>query len=84
MRILSVLFWILTVIVAGLWVVGYIYLVAMACAFGSPNASSCRTPAPWELTGEDLQIMVLIPFSILAVCVVIAIWTGRAARRASG
>ena len=46
-----------------LWVIGYIYIMGLACAFSGPNAT-CRTKAPWELNGEDFQFLVLIPGTI--------------------
>jgi len=50
-------------VLAGLvWIGGYVYINALACAFSS--ASSCRIRMPWHMTGEDLLLLVIIPAAI--------------------
>ena len=53
-------FYILGTIALVLWGIGYLWISGLACAFGSLNGD-CRTKPPWELQGEDLMLMVMIP-----------------------
>lgn len=55
---------VLTVGFAGLWAYGYAYLTAMACAW---STGACNAPWPWDMRGEDLQFLVLIPGAIFFV-----------------
>ncbi len=52
---------ILGFVALGVWVFGYIWISAMACAFTGPNNTSCTVPRPWQLGGEDLWLMVILP-----------------------
>ena len=38
----------------------YVWLHAMACAFGAPNGG-CRVNWPWQLRGDDLLLLVILP-----------------------
>ena len=53
-------FQILTVLAAIGWGVFYLYIQELACAFGSPGGD-CRIQPPWELRGEDVMIMLVMP-----------------------
>ncbi|QIE44683.1 methionine synthase [Pseudohalocynthiibacter aestuariivivens] len=68
---------VILIIIAGVgaisWPIFYIWVMGMACAFGSPNTSSCRTRLPWELRGEDLDWLVLRPGALL-LAVLLAIY----------
>lgn len=66
--------------IAGLiaWGVFYTWVMAMACAFGSPNTSHCRTKMPWELVGEDLMFLVVMPGLGIALLFGLAWLFGRA------
>ncbi len=55
------------------WAVFYLYINAMACAFGSVNAQNCRVKWPWELGGDDLALLVLFPGAVLAL-MLLGIW----------
>jgi hypothetical protein len=59
-KAMAIIMTILTVCFGGLWAFGYMYVTAMACAFGSPGGN-CSAPLPWQMHGEDLQFFVLIP-----------------------
>ena len=49
------------------WGAFYVYLNALACAFSGPSGSqNCRTKWPWQLHGEDLVLLVLVPGGIIA------------------
>lgn len=63
---------VLTALFAGLWAYGYLYISAMACAFSTNG--NCKSAMPWNLSGEDLQFMFVIPgvvFLALLVCTVL-------------
>ncbi len=59
-RAASIIFFVLAGIAAIGGVLFYGFVSAMACAFGSLNGN-CRSRMPWELQGEDLTFMVIIP-----------------------
>lgn len=80
MRIVSIIFYILSGIALLAWVAGYLYIHAMACAFGNPNGS-CSTKWPWQLTSSDIPGLVIIPGLIVAGLLLIAVLTGRRARQ---
>jgi hypothetical protein len=58
------------------WAAGYLYIAALACAFGG-QAGSCPIPLPWTLRGEDLMLLVLLPAAVVAVAFALAWWLGR-------
>ena len=60
MRVLQVILWGLVVMGLLAWYVFYVWIVGMACAFSTVRGN-CTTAWPWELRGEDLWLMVLIP-----------------------
>lgn len=50
----------------GLWIAAYVYLHALGCAYVTSSApGACGIDMPWELRGEDLVILVLIPGAIV-------------------
>lgn len=59
------------------WVISYIWISSMACAFSGPSNPRCNTPAPWELGSEDLQMMVIQPAVLIAAIFGLAWWLGR-------
>lgn len=77
MRVVAIGMTVLTVLFAGLWAYGYIYISAMACAFSTNG--SCSVQAPWTLSGEDLQFMLLIPGAIFVVLLGLTTWLWRSA-----
>lgn len=80
-RILRVVFFILAALFAAAWGYGYLYISGMACAFRGPGNQSCAIPAPWELHGDDFQLMVLIPLSVLLALLLAGWIVGRKSRR---
>ena len=68
---------VVTVVFAGMWAYGYIYISAMACAWSL--SGNCGAPAPWTLTGEDLQFMLLIPGAIFVALLALTVWLWRRA-----
>lgn len=52
------------------WIGGYLYVSGLACAVG--NAIPCPTRMPWQLRGEDLVIMALIPGALVLALIGIA------------
>ncbi|WP_286905918.1 methionine synthase [Roseovarius sp.] len=48
-----------------LWIVGYIWISSLACAFGSVNATSCGIPSIGSLGREDFLFLVAIPWSLI-------------------
>lgn len=65
------LFQILTVLAALGWGVFYFYIQGLACAFGSPSGH-CRIKAPWELRGEDVMIMLVMPGMLVGFLALVA------------
>jgi hypothetical protein len=59
-RVLRTLFLVLGVCATLAWGVFYVWIMGLACGFSSPNGN-CRTRMPWELHGEDLVLLVLVP-----------------------
>jgi len=72
MRILRIILIILGI--AGLiaWGVFYVWVIGMACAFGSVNTTNCRFYMPWELQGDDLMFLVVMPGGLVAAIFVLA------------
>lgn len=60
MAVLRILTSALALLALGAWIYVYIWISAMACAFGSPNGN-CGLPMPWQLDGESLVYMVILP-----------------------
>lgn len=60
-RALRIVLFTLAGLFAAAWAYGYVYIAGLACAFGNVNAQSCEMPMPWELRGDDLQVMLLLP-----------------------
>lgn len=80
MRAVAIVLTVLCVVFAGLWVLGYGYVMAMACAFST--GGNCRSTMPWQLTGDDLQFLVLAPGAGFAALLGLTIWAWRRAGRA--
>ena len=69
--------WIALAVLAALgWVAFYLYITGLACAFGSPGGD-CVLPMPWQLRGEDLQFLVLVPGGVVALLALMAWRAGR-------
>ena len=69
--------WIALAVLAALaWGAFYLYITSLACAFGSPGGD-CALPIPWQLRGEDLQFLVLVPGGVVALLALIAWRAGR-------
>ena len=66
-------FQILTVLAAIGWGVFYLYIQELACAFGSPGGD-CRIQPPWELRGEDVMIMLVMPGMLVGFLALLAWW----------
>lgn len=81
-RVMAIVMTVLTVGFGGLWVLGYMYITAMACAFVTSSAG-CSVKMPWNLTGEDLQVLVLIPGAVFLVLLVVTILLWRSKLEAS-
>jgi hypothetical protein len=73
-RVMAVIMSVLTVGFVGLWAYGYFYISAMACAFS--NSGNCSVKMPWQLSGEDLQFLVLIPGAVFLglLTVTVVLW----------
>ena len=52
------------------WIGGYLYVSGLACGFG--NASSCGIRMPWQMRGEDLLFLVLLPGSVVLALLLVA------------
>ena len=60
------------------WIGFYLWVNSLACAFSGPMGSrNCGIKPPWELRGEDLVLLVLIPGGITALIFLLAWLTGR-------
>ena len=60
------------------WVVFYQWAFGMACAFsGAEGSRNCRFKAPWELRGEDLVALVLVPGGVVLLLFFLSWITGR-------
>jgi len=70
-RVMAIVMSVLTVGFVGLWAFGYLYISAMACAFS--NSGNCNIKMPWQLSGEDLQFLVLIPGAVFLVLLIVTI-----------
>ena len=70
-RVMAIVMTVLTVCYTGLWAFVYLYISGMACAFS--NSANCRMNMPWELSGEDLQYMVLIPGAVFLVLIIVTV-----------
>ena len=81
MKILSNLFFALSVIFVGLWAFLYTYVMSLACAFGSPNSNKCNIKMPWTLHGEDLSFLIGTPAIILTLMLVLAFYFRKVARK---
>ncbi|EAP75876.1 methionine synthase I [Roseovarius nubinhibens ISM] len=67
-----------------LWIVGYIWIARLACAFGSVNVTSCGIPSIGSLGREDFLFLVALSWSLILTlfCLgVVASRRGSAARR---
>ncbi len=69
-RVIRAIFLGLAALTGIVWIGGYVYISALACAFGS--ASTCRIRMPWRMTGEDLLLLVLIPAAIVLILLFVA------------
>ncbi|MEM0988379.1 MAG: methionine synthase [Pseudomonadota bacterium] len=56
----------LALLCTALWVVAYVYLSLLACAFVINPSNSCGVDMPWVHRGEDLAILVIVPGAIVA------------------
>lgn len=68
---MAIVMTLVTVCFGGLWALGYIYITAMACAYGS--ATGRCSGQLWNLRGDDLYYMILIPGAIFLVLLVVTI-----------
>lgn len=75
MRALAILCSVVTFVFAGLWILGYLYISAMGCAFS--HNRECGPPAPWSLSGEDLIFMLLMPGAIFLALLGLTLWLWR-------
>ncbi|MEM7438149.1 MAG: methionine synthase [Pseudomonadota bacterium] len=80
MRVISILFYFIGFFGLAAWAVGYVYISALACAFGNPN-NTCRAKMPWELGLEDFTGLVIIPAVLVGLTFLIAVLAGRAATK---
>ncbi|MFV0644845.1 MAG: hypothetical protein ACK5NN_10160 [Sphingomonadaceae bacterium] len=82
MRFLSVVLYILAFLVACIAFVAYVYIQALGCAFSlaASHNRSCTTKWPWELSGQDLVLLVVLPLALFTVLIVLARLIGRAAQ----
>ena len=60
---MKVFFYALAAIAVVLWGIGYLWVSAMACAYA--NASDCSIKMPWDMRGEDLMMLVIVPAMIV-------------------
>ena len=80
MRALRLILLLLALAATGLWVIGYLYINALGCAFvTNAPAGSCRIDMPCQQRGEDLFLFVLVPGAVvLGLWVLVyALWRGR-------
>lgn len=80
-RALRYIFFALAGLFAAAWAFGYLYISGLACAFSGPNVRSCTMPKPWNLRGDDLLLMVLIPGSVLLALLAAGWLVGRKPRQ---
>ena len=84
MKILSIIFFILSAIVLGLWAFFYVYVMSLACAFGSVNSNNCSIKYPWTLNGEDFNFLITMPAIIFGFTLVMALFFKREAKKTNG
>lgn len=72
-RICRIVLIALVILGAAGWAVFYLYVNAMACAFGSANTQTCQAKWPWELGGDDLMGLAFYPGGVLAL-MLLGIW----------
>ena len=80
MRALRLILLLLALAATGLWVIGYLYINALGCAFvTNAPAGGCRIDMPWQQRGEDLVLFVLVPGAVvLGIWVLVyLLWRGR-------
>jgi hypothetical protein len=81
MKIFSNILFFLSFVFAALWGFFYIYVMSLACAFGSPNTSKCSIRMPWDLNSEDFTFLIGIPAILLTVLVILAILLRKSAAK---
>ncbi len=81
MRVISIFLWVFSAAFAALWAYAYAYVGAMACGFSANDGRNCTIKMPWQHSGEDLTLLVLVPGAIFAVLVIVAVIVGRVASR---
>lgn len=64
MRVLESFLWFMVAVGLVCWYVFYLWIMSLNCAFGSARGN-CITIWPWELRGEDLWLLILIPGSLI-------------------
>ena len=70
-HVFRIIFMALTALALAAWAAGYVWIMSLACAYGSPNTSSCTITYPWQLTGEDLTLLVVTPAAIIGLLVLV-------------
>ena len=70
---ISRVFCVLGCLAAAGWIAFYLYVNSLACAFSGPSGSqNCGVTPPWQLQGEDLVFLVLIPGGLVALLFLVA------------
>jgi hypothetical protein len=65
LRYLAFFLWCVMAVGLVCWVLFYSWIVSLACAYSSPNGQ-CGTTWPWQLGGEDLLFLIVIPATLLS------------------
>ena len=65
---MRIFLFLLSLLALGASLLWYVFVQGMACAFGSPNGTTCRTRMPWELHGEDFIFISLPLIVALILC----------------
>lgn len=83
MRSLSLALFGLALLAAIAGVVMNLYANGMACAFvtGTTAGQGCAWRLPWQMRGEDLLILVVLPFGLAAALAVAGILVRRGSTR---
>lgn len=82
MRLLPRLLYAIAFLVAAGAVVFFIWVQGMACGYSHPQGN-CPLRMPWELQGEDLEVLVLLPLAMVAVPLLLGWLAARVAKRKS-
>jgi len=79
MRSVSYVFWGMSVLAAFGWLGFYVWINGMASAFDTSGRSGIRWP--WQLRGEDMLYLLVLPAAVVSLLVLLAVLAGRAAAR---